>query len=227
MNLYVLLNLAILLPPLALSFDKKVAFHRSWHSLGLAILLVSPVYIVWDIIVAGRGHWAFNEAYAGPGVLMDLPLGEILFFLTVPYASIFVYEVVRGYVKPKRVLPSAVSVAISATAVVGFLLLGLFVGRAYTSLAFFSVALFFVAVLVTDRKIFTELHTWLYFAVSYITFLVVNGVLTGLPVVVYGEAAITGIRVTTIPMEDFFYNFGLLGFYVLAFRLVERRRHRA
>jgi lycopene cyclase domain-containing protein len=223
MNLYVLVNLAILVPPLALSFDKKVAFYTSWRSLAAAVLIVSPVYIVWDIIVTGRGHWGFNPQYAGPGVLMDLPLGEILFFLAVPYASIFVYEVVRAYVKPKRVFSSVASIAISSTAAVVFLLLGLFVGRAYTSLAFFSVALFFLAALVTDREMLTELHTWLYFAVSYVTFLVVNGILTGLPIVVYAEAATTGIRVATIPLEDFFYNFGLLGFYVLAFRLAARR----
>ena len=51
--------------------------------------------------------------------------------------------------------------------------------------------------------------------------------LTGLPVVVYGEAATTGVRFITIPLEDFFYNFGLLGFYLFFFRLflrVGRRR---
>jgi lycopene cyclase domain-containing protein len=228
MNVYVLVNLAILVPPLALSFDRKVAFHTNWRSLTAAVLIVSPVYIVWDIIVTGRGHWGFTPQYAGPGVLMDLPLGEILFFLAVPYASIFVYEVVRAYVKPKRLFSSVASIAISSAAAVVFLLLGiLFSGTAYTMLAFFSVALFFLVALVTDRAMLTELHTWLYFAVSYITFLVVNGILTGLPIVVYGEAATTGIRVATIPIEDFFYNFGLLGFYLLAFRLATRRRRHA
>jgi lycopene cyclase domain-containing protein len=90
-------------------------------------------------------------------------------------------------------------------------------------LAFFSVALFFLIGLIFDRNMFAGLHTWLFFALSYAAFLIINGVLTGLPVVVYGEAATTGVRVFSIPLEDFFYNFAMLGFYLFFFRLFSRR----
>jgi hypothetical protein len=35
---------------------------------------------------------------------------------------------------------------------------------------------------------------------------VVNGLLTGLPVLIYNDQHNTGIRIGSIPMEDFFYN---------------------
>jgi lycopene cyclase domain-containing protein len=41
-------------------------------------------------------------------------------------------------------------------------------------------------------------------------FLIVNGMLTALPVVEYNDAHTLGIRVFTIPLEDFFYFFLLL-----------------
>jgi lycopene cyclase domain-containing protein len=60
---------------------------------------------------------------------------------------------------------------------------------------------------------------WTALGISYGAFLVVNGVLTGVPVVLYGADAIWGIRVITIPLEDFFYNFCLLSLNYLFFRI--------
>ncbi|CUT04727.1 lycopene cyclase domain-containing protein, partial [Candidatus Kryptobacter tengchongensis] len=56
------------------------------------------------------------------------------------------------------------------------------------------------------------------FAISYLIllfpFLIVNGTLTGSftaePIVWYNENAILGIRVLTIPIEDFLYAFSLI-----------------
>jgi hypothetical protein len=42
-----------------------------------------------------------------------------------------------------------------------------------------------------------------------------NSVLTALPVVEYDSGAIWGLRVGTIPMEDFFYNYPMQSFYFI------------
>jgi lycopene cyclase domain-containing protein len=52
-------------------------------------------------------------------------------------------------------------------------------------------------------------------------FLLVNSALTALPVVEYDPKAIFGLRVVTIPIEDFFYNYAMLSLYLLFYR-----RHR-
>ncbi len=49
-------------------------------------------------------------------------------------------------------------------------------------------------------------------------FLLINTVLTALPVVEYNPEAIFGFRVFTIPIEDFFYNYAMLSFYLLFYR---------
>jgi lycopene cyclase domain-containing protein len=47
--------------------------------------------------------------------------------------------------------------------------------------------------------------------------LVFNGFLTARPVVLYGEAFQLGLRIYTIPVEDFLYGFGLMSWVMLVF----------
>ena len=65
MNLYLAITIAVLVGPLFLSFDKKVAYYRHWRQLFISMIPVSAIYIIWDILVTERGDWAFNPEYAG------------------------------------------------------------------------------------------------------------------------------------------------------------------
>ena len=93
MNTYVLITLLVISGPLALSFDKRVAFFRQWKRLIVAIIPVSATYLLWDVLVTERGHWSFNPEYAGSWHPLGLPAGEWLFFFVVPYACLFILEV--------------------------------------------------------------------------------------------------------------------------------------
>jgi lycopene cyclase domain-containing protein len=48
------------------------------------------------------------------------------------------------------------------------------------------------------------------YLVVLIPFFIVNGLLTSLPVVMYNATSNIGIRIWTIPIEDFIYNFFML-----------------
>jgi lycopene cyclase domain-containing protein len=52
--------------------------------------------------------------------------------------------------------------------------------------------------------------------------MIFNSVLTALPVVEYNSVAIWGVRFGTIPVEDFFYNYSMLSFYLLFYRMIRR-----
>ncbi len=219
MDLYVLVNLGIVAGPLALSFDRKVAYYRKWVPLAATILPVSAAYIAWDIFATGRGHWWFNEAYAGEPVLLGLPVGEVLFFFTVPYACLFIYEVVRAYF-PRRMAPVVFPVRAIAFSVAAALLAValLFRDRDYTVLALSSVAALLVLAALLDPAMLRSSHAGLFMLLSYVPFLIANGILTSVPIVGYNPGAIWGPRLFSIPLEDFFYNFGMLGFYLLVYR---------
>jgi lycopene cyclase domain-containing protein len=57
-----------------------------------------------------------------------------------------------------------------------------------------------------------------------VPFLIANGVLTGLPVVLYDDAENLAIRAGSIPLEDFFFSFSMLALAVLVYDVAGKRR---
>lgn len=218
---YLWINLAIILGPLCFTGNSRVAYYRHFRALGIAILVVGSLYIGWDSIVTSWGEWSFNPRYVSGVKVVNLPLEEILFFITVPYACLFIYEVILTTSKEAMV---SISIGIVTAAIV-ILAAGsiVYFGQGYTSKALGSCAIFLLVALCLDRPMLESRQYWLWLGVCQVPFLIVNAVLTALPVVEYNATAIWGARLGTIPLEDFFYNYSLLSFYLLAYRLAGRR----
>ena len=70
-------------------------------------------------------------------------------------------------------------------------------------------------------------HFWVALVLSYLPFLAANGLLTALPIVWYDPARILGIRVGSIPWEDFFYSFSMLLLAILVHDSAGRWRRAA
>lgn len=206
---YAGLLLATIAVPLALSFDKNVHFWTRWKYLFPAILITAVVFIYWDIQFTAAGIWSFNHHYVVGAFFYGLPVEEWLFFLIVPYACIFIYEVLKFYFQPYE-FPN-VFVAVSLVLIVVFATVSLFNrGQLYTFFNFLFAAIFLGYVILRNR--FKQHLTKFYgtYLIVLLPFLLVNGVLTSLPVVEYHSSHILNIRVFTIPIEDFGYLFLLL-----------------
>ncbi len=204
---YFLILAASLAGPLALSFDKKVAFYSKWKFLFPALLIPATFYILWDIYFTSLGVWSFNEQYISGIKLANLPIEEVLFFFVVPYCCLFIYECIRCYFPKLRNAGQADLVMKGlgiALIIAGFI----FYDRLYTSYTFVFCGLFIAAVYFF--KLFFSNFDAASFLVSYaiilIPFLLVNGFLTAIPVVLYNDAENIGLRIYTIPFEDSFYG---------------------
>jgi lycopene cyclase domain-containing protein len=217
-GLYLWLDVLVVAFPVALSFDRKVRFIRRWPAALAAAAMVAVPYLAWDSMMSARAAWSFADQWAGTARLLWLPPGEFAFFLAVPFACLFVYEVVRAYVPEKTAAasrwPWAALAAVFASAAVAAR------GRLYTATVLAAAALFFAVAAAAAPGVLASRSFWLSILVSYIPFLVANGILTGLPVVTYSPGAILGLRVFSIPVEDFLYSFTLLGFNLLAYHAV-------
>lgn len=213
-----------LLGPLALSFDSRVAFYKKWKYLFAAMLPPAIFYIAWDVYFTHRGVWSFNPAYISGIKLWNLPVEEVLFFFVVPYCCMFIYECIRAYfpsLKEKKTADLLLKILAVLLLITGLL----FYQRMYTSFTFILAALF-IFLIYFNRNFFRDFDA-ISFVVSYLVillpFLIVNGFLTAIPVVLYNDAENLGFRMYTIPFEDTFYGMLLVLMNVVIY---EKLKHR-
>ncbi|TNE70233.1 lycopene cyclase domain-containing protein [bacterium] len=221
MNEYVLFNSVILAGPLFLSFDKRVNFRQHWGIWVSAMWLPVLVFLLWDSLVTHR-HWWFNDEYAGTARILELPLGEWLFFFTVPYACLFSWEVLQTYFSDKQVLSRFPSVGVGAV----LFALSFWVfnsGLEYTGLVLAVLSVVFLTDYFYKSNLFIWRNTWLYCSLILVFTLVFNGYLTARPVVLYDYAYQLKWLVYTIPIEDFLYGLSLLLWITIRY---ESRRYR-
>jgi len=177
---YLILDLLTLVSTIALSFDKKVAFYKQWPYLFPGILAGMIVFIPWDIIFTLHGIWGFNPAYLTGIYLWHLPIEEWLFFIAVPYASVFIYACLEAYFgDPMR--------------------------RIQTLVWWFWLGLSFLCLVFGYKQWYPLM--WL---IHLIPFFAVNGVLTALPIVWYNNSENLNVRLGSVPFEDAFYSLLLL-----------------
>ncbi len=206
--LYSILIIGTIFFPLVLSFDKKVAFWKKWKFLFPAILPVAIFFLVWDYFFTRWGIWSFNPDYIQGKYLYNLPWEEVSFFFVVPYSCLFIYECLIAYF-PKDLLYGVQRIIAWCFAILCLAVAWFYSHKLYTALTglFCGIALLF-HVLVFRRRYLGRFFM-AYFA-CILPMLIVNGILTAKPVVIYNNTENLGIRMGTIPVEDFFYNMLLL-----------------
>lgn len=216
---YFLIHAAAIAGPLLLSFDKKVAFYKKWKYVFPAMLLPALFFLVWDEWFTRTAVWGFNEQYITGLKIGSLPVEEVLFFITVPYCCVFVYECIRCYFPrlKNKIAGTSILLLIELLLLIAGLMNTDKNYTFYTSL-FTS---FFIACLFLFRKWFKGFDAVSFlvsFLVCLIPFFLVNGFLTAMPVVLYNDAENLGIRMFSflpwpmhnIPFEDTFYGMLLI-----------------
>lgn len=206
---YFLLDLLTFCGPLIFSFSGRLGrFYRYWPRVLPGLLITAAVFLIWDVQMTTCGVWGFNREYLIGQKLFGLPFEEWLFFIVVPYACLFIYYQVQ------RILPARP--ASQQSRVSGLLI----VAAAILFSSLLSRGLYTKTVLLATG--FALLLSWPMldagnfrnFGISYIISLIpmafMNGLLTCLPVVWYDNSQNLGIRIGSIPVEDFLYSASLL-----------------
>jgi lycopene cyclase domain-containing protein len=220
---YLLYNTIIFAGPFALSFLKG-ARRDAWLKSALPAIAVTLIpFIVWDILVTGR-HWWFNEQYISGWRLFGLPLEEWLFFITVPFACLFVWKQLRdkldstafsGFRAMRRVLLAAPLPAVYL----------IYVGKEYSGITLLALSFTALLDMLLRTDIFRWKGTYLYLSIITIFILIFNGYLTARPVVLYNISYQIPLHIFAIPIEDFGYGYALLLLNAILFQKFSEARH--
>jgi lycopene cyclase domain-containing protein len=224
-NYYLFIDLFCIAGPLILSFDKRVAYFKNWPAVFVSIFFTCLLFIPVDVFFTKSMFWGFNEQYLTGKWLFGLPIEEILFFVAVPFACLFVYECVIYYF-PKWI--ATLDEKLSIVHLLFFNALSISFALIYWD-RFYSFTVALVAIFVVNfvsivfRKHMAK--AVLAFAFIILPFLLINGALTGSftenEVVWYNAKTISQIRIFTIPIEDLFYNILLVSsslFFYLGYK---------
>lgn len=82
--------------------------------------------------------------------------------------------------------------------------------KEYTIISVISVLVVIALDLILKTKLVTSRKFWIFWGVMFVIIFIINGYLTWRPIVTYGNEFYFGIRLFTIPVEDFLYGFSLL-----------------
>ncbi|MEO8211128.1 MAG: lycopene cyclase domain-containing protein, partial [bacterium] len=97
-----------------LVFEQKIKFYKKFIPVLVSILITGFILLAWDMIAVSRGDWFFNSNYVTGFKIMNLPFEEILFFVTVPFSILFIYECMKYYFENKNYIISRKIVLITA-----------------------------------------------------------------------------------------------------------------
>ena len=170
------------------------------------MIIPAVFYIVWDILFTKEGVWSFNENYITGIKIYNLPIEEVLFFFVVPYCCVFIYECVRCYFPKLQTTTTSKRIFILMSVLL-LLIAALNQNKSYTFVTFILTATFLFTYVFKKRYHSFNISAFLVsYLIILIPFLIINGLLTAIPVVLYNNQENLGIRLYTIPVEDIFYG---------------------
>lgn len=213
--LYLAIDIATIFFPFAFSFEKKICFYKRWKYLLPAIIMTAIPFLIWDHFYTTWSVWGFNDKYITGVKFFNLPIEEILFFFTIPYACMFIYEYLNKILgDAKKSFFDRYQTAISTgTVVICLTLFIIHFNQIYTSVICFVLVLLLCIQTFIIKAGYMGKY-WRFFVVMLIPFFIVNSVLTGtgIPgsVFWYNKDSIMNFRLGTIPLEDLFFSLALM-----------------
>ncbi len=222
--LYLILNLATLSFPLVRSFEPKVNYLSRWKALFPAIIITATFFIIWDVLFTKAGIWGFNQDYLLGITFLYLPLEEWLFFITVPFASVFIYDCIHAFF-PRIKSSKTLHITTLTLGVLLIIVAFLYQEKTYTFWNFLFSGFCLVVIGYLNPNWLGKF--WVAYFIHLIPFITVNGVLTGSlidsPIVWYNNDENLSIRLFTIPIEDTVYALLLLLMNVGIYEFLNKR----
>lgn len=178
--------------------------------MGIAVMML--FFLPWDVWFTSESIWQFNPRYLTGAKFGNLPIEEVLFFITVPYGAAYTYETLNYYLKIP-VLKTIQNKITGALIFISFVLAVVYVRSFYTFTVFSFLSLFLIWHLLINKSDFLG-RFYFMFVLFQIPLFFINGTLTGMftqePIIIYNNLQTMDIRFLTIPVEEVAYDMLML-----------------
>lgn len=220
---FLILLAIVLIIPLALAVRKKeIHFFSRLKFLVPAILFSGAVFIIWDIRFEQRSIWQFHPDYISGVILLDLPLEEWLYFIVISIFSVIVYEMVKLH--DNKFNKTNIYLIIS---LILFLLSCITAYYArfklYPFFTFFLLSVYLGYTIFRNRFKKHYAGFYLSYATLIIPYFIIEGIRTVLPIKEYNPEHIFGVRIFTVPVENFAYLFLLFLINITIYEYLKER----
>jgi len=225
---YGLFNLIIAVMPMigGLLYNKTIFPQKKPLAISIALGLL--IFVTLEQFLTNV-FWWFSDKYTVGLMIGVLPIEEVLFFISVPWATLLLWLNVNHLLKKsaERVIFSrpVEYLVLTILSICSFLFFYVFfrAGLYYSSLVFILLLL----VIIFDQFIGARIIFWrnyLLFQMPVILLTTIwNGYLTARPVVIYNVLLKSNIQVFTIPIEDYLYGFVLLTFIISLYERLRKK----
>ncbi len=211
---YLLFNIVVISGPvLALLFYPRIQKIKA-SPLFISILISALLFVIVDEVVTNM-FWSFNQMYIIGFTIGKVPIEEILFFITVPFACLLLWV---NWMKQSKGSKLHIHVPLILGSLSGVVsIVSLLLGLYYTASVLFA----FTCCIGLDAQLKTDLFRRFEF-LSFLCFVnvltaVFNLYLTSRPVVMYNSLWKSNLNLLTIPLEDFVYGIALISLVVIIY----------
>lgn len=217
---YLIFNAIVISGPAFFGSLKCCYIWNHWKQILIAIVIPATPFLLWDALVTGA-HWHFNPKYVSGIKIINLPIEEILFFITVTFACLFTWEMIIRRAKEKVWNMRWLRILLYLSLPAGIYFYS--VGKQYTGLTLYFIFLANLVDQLLKTNLLFERRFYFYLLLIVIFTLIFNGYLTWRPIVTYGVEYQLDFRILTIPVEDFFYGISLLWMNTSLFKFIIRK----
>jgi lycopene cyclase domain-containing protein len=205
---YLLLLIITIAYPLAKSFEHRLRFYTKLKYILPAIIITAVPFLIWDVLFEKHNVWSFSHDHTIGLYILGLPIEEWLFFFVIPYACFFIYETMKYFAG--RITFRYIRFITMGLAIL-LLVIGLLTVHLTYTFVSFVLAAIILFIIANRRSIAFHLSNFYKgYLVALFPFLLINGVLTKLPVVLYNNEENLSLRIYSIPVEDAVYLLSLL-----------------
>lgn len=217
---YLIFNLIIFFSPIfaSLFYPTKINYPTNLQAL-FSILISSLIFIFYDNKVTNK-WWRFNKKYILGLKIFRLPIEEILFFFSVSFSSLTIWLNLKNF--------SNLSIKNSSFTLfyiiifILYHLLYLKTKKPYPKFVnFFYLFIFIFDILFKTNLVFS-LNFLIFTIIILLLTLIFNFYLTKRPVVIYDEKIKSGIKITSIPVEDILYGINFIYLTTLLFEFFSK-----